>query len=110
MKYDSNNHSVFLLQYHLIMCVKYRRKVIDGGISDALKGMFARICPGCHITLEEWNHDMDHVHVRRQYAEAVRNGGCASDCIACGQCERACPQQIDVITRLKDCAAQFDRV
>lgn len=45
---------------------------------------------------------------RRQYAEAVKAGGCASDCIACGQCERACPQQIDVITRLKDCAKQFD--
>ncbi len=45
----------------------------------------------------------------RQYAEAVKNSGCASDCIACGQCERACPQQINVITRLKDCAAQFDR-
>ena len=41
---------------------------------------------------------------RRQYAEVVKNGGRASDCIACGQCERACPQQIDVITRLKDCA------
>ena len=46
---------------------------------------------------------------RRQYAAAVENTGKASDCIACGQCERACPQQIDVIARLQDCAAQFDR-
>ena len=45
----------------------------------------------------------------RQYIKAVENAGKAIDCIACGQCERACPQQIDVITRLKDCAAQFDR-
>ncbi len=45
---------------------------------------------------------------RRQYAKAVETGGRAGDCIACGQCERACPQQIDVITRLKDCAVQFD--
>lgn len=45
---------------------------------------------------------------KRQYTEAVKNGGRASDCIACGQCERACPQQIDVITRLRDCAAQLD--
>lgn len=45
---------------------------------------------------------------RQQYAKAVAGAGCAMDCIACGQCERACPQQIDVITRLKDCAQQFD--
>ena len=46
---------------------------------------------------------------KRQYAEAAAAGGKAADCIACGQCEQACPQQIDVIVRLKDCAAQFDR-
>ena len=45
----------------------------------------------------------------RQYSKAVENVGRACDCIFCGQCERACPQQIDVINRLKDCAAQFDR-
>ncbi|MCM1134021.1 MAG: aldo/keto reductase [Clostridium sp.] len=44
---------------------------------------------------------------KRQYEDAVKNGGKAGDCIACGQCERACPQQINVIARLKDCATQF---
>ena len=28
MKLDTNSHSVFLLNYHLVLCVKYRRKVI----------------------------------------------------------------------------------
>ena len=27
-EYDHNQHSVYLLYYHLIMVVKYRRKVI----------------------------------------------------------------------------------
>ncbi|MDJ0284644.1 IS200/IS605 family transposase, partial [Bacillus cereus] len=27
MKLDSNNHSVFLLYYHLVLVVKYRRNV-----------------------------------------------------------------------------------
>lgn len=33
----------------------------------------------------------------------------ASDCIACGQCEEACPQNIHVIERLKDSAATLER-
>lgn len=63
MDYDTNQHSVFLLRYHLIMCVKYRNKVINDPISLRLKEMFEYIAPKYHITLEEWNHDIDHVHV-----------------------------------------------
>lgn len=63
MKFDTNNHSVFMLHYHLIMCVKYRNKVIDDDISDRLKEIFEYIAPKYNITLEEWNHDVDHVHV-----------------------------------------------
>ena len=62
-KLDNNQHSVFLLYYHLIMVVKYRRKVIDDGISERAKEIFEYIAPGYNITLEEWNHDKDHVHV-----------------------------------------------
>lgn len=63
MDFDTNNHSVFLLHYHLIMCVKYRNKVIDDDISKRLKEIFEYICPKYNITLVEWNHDVDHVHV-----------------------------------------------
>ena len=62
-KFDTNSHSVYLLHYHLIMCVKYRRKVIDNEISDRLKEIFLHIAPSYNITLEEWNHDIDHVHI-----------------------------------------------
>ncbi len=43
------------------------------------------------------------------YARVTKDHGRASDCIGCGQCESVCPQHIEVITRLKDCAAVFDR-
>lgn len=41
---------------------------------------------------------------RQQYAAAVEGRGKASDCIACGQCERACPQHLKIIDDLKQCA------
>jgi len=63
MKLDSNNHSVFVLWYHLVLVVKYRRKAIDDGISAALQDMFVRIGAGYNIAAQEWNHDKDHVHI-----------------------------------------------
>lgn len=63
MKLDNNNHSVFLLCYHLVLVVKYRRKVIDDAISDYAKDMFVRLGENYNISLVEWNHDIDHVHI-----------------------------------------------
>ncbi|MCD8501683.1 MAG: IS200/IS605 family transposase [Bacillaceae bacterium] len=63
MKLDSNNHSVFLMYYHLVLVVKYRRKVIDHTISDYAKAKFVSLSEKYNITLVEWNHDIDHVHI-----------------------------------------------
>ncbi|EJV76005.1 IS200/IS605 family transposase [Bacillus cereus] len=63
MKLDSNNHSVFLLYYHLVLVVKYRRNVFDDDMSDYAKDMFIRLSENYNITLVEWNHDVDHVHI-----------------------------------------------
>lgn len=63
MKLDSNAHSVFLLYYHLVLVVKYRRKVFDNAISDRAKEIFKCIAPNYNITLQEWNHDKDHIHI-----------------------------------------------
>ncbi|MCA1047764.1 IS200/IS605 family transposase [Bacillus toyonensis] len=63
MKLDSNNHSVFLLYYHLVLVVKYRRNVFEDDMSDYAKDMFVRLSENYNITLVEWNHDVDHVHI-----------------------------------------------
>ena len=64
MKLESNNHSVFSLNYHLVLVVKYRRPVINDTVSARLREIFEYIQPSYNITLKEWNHDRDHVHVR----------------------------------------------
>ena len=63
MELDSNAHSVFLLHYHLILVVKYRRKIFDKEISERAKEIFKYIAPKYKITLMEWEHDQDHVHI-----------------------------------------------
>ena len=63
MKLDSNAHSVFSLNYHLILVVKYRRKVINDEISNRAKEIFEYISPKYNITLQQWNYDIDHVHI-----------------------------------------------
>lgn len=63
MELDTNAHSVFLLHYHLLLVVKYRREVFDDDISTRAKEIFEYIAPNYNITLQEWNHDKDYVHI-----------------------------------------------
>jgi len=62
MQLDNNAHSVFLLHYHLVLVVKYRRKAFDDTISARAREIFEYIAPNYKITLLEWQHDGDHVH------------------------------------------------
>jgi len=63
MELDNNAHSVFLLHYHLVLVVKYRRKVFDDQISERAKAIFEYIVPNYKITVQQWHHDSDYVHV-----------------------------------------------
>ncbi len=63
MKLDSNSHSVFLLYYHLILVVKYRRQIFDDDISNRAKEIFAYIAPNYNMDLQAWHYDKDYVHI-----------------------------------------------
>ncbi len=62
-KIDTNKHSVFLLYYHLILVLKYRRNVIDEKVSERLNNIFEYIQGNYNIAFIEWNYDKDHVHI-----------------------------------------------
>jgi len=51
------------MYYHLVLVVKYRRKVFNDKISNRAKEIFEYIFLKYNITLQEWNHNKDHVHI-----------------------------------------------
>ena len=63
MNLEHGSHCVFWLNYHLVLVVKYRKKVINDKISERLKELFEAIGKHYSVYVKEWNHDIDHVHV-----------------------------------------------
>ena len=55
-------HNKTLLMYHLVFPVKYRRKVIDGVISEYIKDICLKIGERYEIQFIEIGTDEDHVH------------------------------------------------
>lgn len=45
---------------------------------------------------------------KKSYTDATKEGALASACLHCGQCERACPQQISCIDWLERAASVFE--
>ena len=51
----------------------------------------------------------DHLQgAKDSYGFATKNGGKATDCIGCGQCESVCPQHIKITDELKKCAETLE--
>jgi len=66
MKYDfdKNAHSVYTLNYHLVQCIKYRRKVLDNDkIINELKERTKKITESYDIKIIAIETDLDHVHI-----------------------------------------------
>lgn len=62
--FDKNRHSVYSLQYHLILCVKYRKKVfVTESIINRLKEINNNISEKHNIELINQETDKDHVHI-----------------------------------------------
>ncbi|WJE55966.1 IS200/IS605 family transposase (plasmid) [Bacillus cereus] len=57
----ANNFNEF--SKRILLVVKYRRNVFDEDMSDYAKDMFVRLSENYNITLVEWDHDVDHVHI-----------------------------------------------
>ena len=54
---------VYSIQYHIVWCVKYRHKVINGEIENKLKEIIYKIAEDNNFIIEEMETDSDHIHL-----------------------------------------------
>jgi len=63
LELDTNNHSVFSLNYHLILVVKYRKRVfVSQKMFDRLREIAEYIGSNHNVSVKEMNGEPDHVH------------------------------------------------
>nr|WP_292747815.1 IS200/IS605 family transposase [Methanobrevibacter sp.] len=60
---NRNQHSVYILTYHLVLVIKYRRKVINEDIFDSLMVIFDNIGFKYGIVVKEVNWEVDYIHI-----------------------------------------------
>jgi putative transposase len=60
---NRNQHSVYILTYHLVLVIKYRRKVINEDIFDSLMVIFEDIGFKYGIVVKEANWEVGHIHI-----------------------------------------------
>lgn len=63
-KYHHGSHSKYLLKYHFVFCVKYRKKPLwTKVIDDEIKRLFYEIAEKSGFTIDVLETDRDHIHV-----------------------------------------------
>ena len=96
-------------------------------VADIINSQIAIPCTGCSYCTEGcpmkiaipqyfsmYNEDMREAEDKgwtanlSNYQLVSQKFGKASDCVACGQCENACPQHLSIIEHLKSVAKRFE--
>lgn len=61
---DKSSNAVFSLHFHLIICVKYRKKVfINEGMVTDVKTIISKIADSFEVKIIEQECGMDHIHI-----------------------------------------------
>ena len=61
--YETKNHSKFLLKYHMIFVVKYRKNLLINQLSDDMKLILTKISNNYDFEIEIMESDGDHIHL-----------------------------------------------
>jgi len=62
-KYTHKEGIVYLNQFHIIFCPKYRRKVLVEGVEQRLKEILLSVAKDCNTEIKSMEIMPDHVHL-----------------------------------------------
>ena len=54
---------IYSIQYHIVWCVKYRRKILFGEVEKSLKEILLKIATDNKFEITEMETDKDHIHL-----------------------------------------------
>lgn len=60
---DKGCYSVYSIQFHLVMCVKYRKEVLEGDLDVRLKALILDISKRMQVRIIQQESNVDHIHV-----------------------------------------------
>lgn len=63
MKFQSNRNITYNCQYHVVWCVKYRKKLLVGEIETRLKQIVLEVAEELQAEIVEMETDQDHIHL-----------------------------------------------
>lgn len=63
MEIKKDRGYVYSIQYHIVWCVKYRKKVLTPKIEESLTNILNKIAKDNNFTILECNGDLDHIHL-----------------------------------------------
>lgn len=64
MKYIHDAHSIYCCDYHIVLCTKYRRNVIQRGFGTYLKNKAYEVTQYYpKLRIKEFNHEENHIHM-----------------------------------------------
>ena len=62
-KLDKGCHSVYAIQFNLVMCVKYRKKILIGGMDNRLKAQTKEVAMHFKVGIIQQETDGDPIHI-----------------------------------------------
>ena len=62
-KYHTKNHCKYLVKLHIVLCVKYRKPLLEKEIDEDIKQWLMDVCQQNEVIINMMESDKDHIHL-----------------------------------------------